>query len=270
MIVRWFCVFLANEYKALSFFLTNPQFSFMKKLLQASLQRILGFERYLFLFSWFKIQTLKWDKKEGDFNYFMSLLPEDARVLDIGANIGIMTGLLAKRCPQGKIFAFEPIPQNFRALQRIVRFLKAAHVQCFQLALGNEEKTVEMLMPIMKGVKMQGLSHVKHETIEGFDTPQEHFEVEQKRLDEMDFWKNEAIHAIKIDVENYEAFVLQGARQLLATHKPLIYAELWDNENRKLCFELAEELGYGIFILEKEKLVPFDPGSHEKQNFFLR
>lgn len=242
----------------------------MKKLLQASLQRILGFERYLFLFSWFKIKTLKWDKKEGDFNYFLSLLDKDAHVLDIGANIGIMTGLLARRCPAGKIVAFEPIPENFRALERIVRFLKADHVSCYQLALGNEQKKIEMLMPIMQGVQMQGLSHVKHESIEGFDTPQRSFEVMQKTLDNMDFWKKHPVHAIKIDVENYEAFVLQGARQMLSTHHPIIYAELWDNENRQHCFDLLTELGYGIFILEKNELIPFDPVVHQKQNFFFK
>ena len=242
----------------------------MKKLLQASLQRILGFERYLVLFSWFKIQTLKWDKKEGDFNFLLTLLPEDARVLDIGANIGIMTALLAKNCPKGHIYAFEPIPENFRALERITRLMKTEHVSCYQLALGPEAKTVEMVMPVMKGVRMQGLSHVKHETIEGFDTPQHHFQVEQKMLDEMDFWKENPIHAIKIDVENYEAFVLQGGKQLLATHHPLIYAELWDNENRQQCFDLLKSLGYSIFVLDQGQLIPFDALKHQKQNFFFQ
>jgi FkbM family methyltransferase len=242
----------------------------MKKLLQASLQRILGFERYLFLFSWFKIQTLKWDKKEGDFNYFLSLLSEDAHVLDIGANIGIMSGLLAKQCPQGKIFAFEPIPENFRALKHILRFLKANHVECFQIALGTERKEVEMLMPIMQGVQMQGLSHIKHETIEGFDTPQNTYKVQQERLDDLPFWKNGPVHAIKIDVENYEAFVLQGGKALLEKHHPVIYAELWDNENRSLCFELLTGIGYGIFILENNELIPFDAASHQKQNYFFK
>jgi len=242
----------------------------MKKLLQASLQRILGFERYLFLFSWFKIKTLKWDKKEGDFNFFLSLLGKDAHVMDIGANIGIMTGLLARHCPQGKIFAFEPIPENFRALERIVRFLKVEHVNCFQLALGNEQKKVEMLMPIMQGVQMQGLSHVSHETIEGFDTPQRTYEVMQERLDDLPFWKESPIHAIKIDVENYEAFVLQGGREMLKKHKPIIYAELWENENRQLCFDLLTEIGYGIFILDKNELTPFKSDIHKKQNFFFK
>lgn len=242
----------------------------MKKLLQASLQRILGFERYLFLFSWFKIKTLKWDKKEGDFNYFLNLLEPDAHVLDIGANIGIMTGLLARHCPQGKIFSFEPIPENFRALSRIVRFLKAEHVACYELALGNERKKIEMLMPIMQGVQMQGLSHVSHETIEGFDTPQNTYEVMQETLDDMDFWKNHPVHAIKIDVENYEAFVLQGGRQMLEKHHPIIYAELWENENRQLCFDLLTGVGYGIFILDNNELIPFKSDIHKKQNFFFK
>jgi FkbM family methyltransferase len=241
----------------------------MKKLLQASLQRLLGFERYLFWFSCFKIQTLRWDRKEGDFNYFLSMLPEDARVLDIGANIGIMTGLLARNCPRGHIHAFEPIPENLRALRRILRFFRLHNVSLHSVALGSTRKQVEMLMPIMQGVQMQGLSHVDHQSIEGFEGRHHRYQVEQVPLDELDFWKKEKVDAIKIDVENYEQFVLEGGKELLETYHPLIYAELWDNENRSRCFSLLRQLGYQVQVLEKGELCPFSPDLHAHQNFFF-
>ena len=86
----------------------------MKKLIQSILQKILGFERYLFWFSRFKISTLKWDSKEGDFNHFLSLLSPGDDVLDIGANIGIMAIKMAQTCHQGTVHAFEPIPENIK------------------------------------------------------------------------------------------------------------------------------------------------------------
>jgi ubiquinone/menaquinone biosynthesis C-methylase UbiE len=82
----------------------------MKNTIQKYLQKILGFNNYLFIFSVFKILTLRFDRKENDFFYFLRLLPENAIVLDIGANIGIMSVHLCKNVKKGMVYAFEPIP----------------------------------------------------------------------------------------------------------------------------------------------------------------
>jgi 2-polyprenyl-3-methyl-5-hydroxy-6-metoxy-1,4-benzoquinol methylase len=73
------------------------------------LQRLLGLEGYLYVFSVFKINTLRYDKKENQFFFFMDQLPEKGTVLDVGANIGIMSVPLAKRFPQTQVIAIEPI-----------------------------------------------------------------------------------------------------------------------------------------------------------------
>lgn len=233
------------------------------------MQSVLGFRRYLFYFSLFKIKTLKRDKREGDFFHFMSLLPEDAKVFDIGANVGIMTALLAKHCKSGEIHAIEPIPENFAALKRICEHFGFTNVRLHQYALGAEDGQLEMVMPKVQNVKMQGLSHVIHDSITEFNEG-ERYAVPQYRLDDL----GEAIkdvQGIKIDVENFEYFVFKGAEKMLRKYKPLIYCELWDNENRQKCFDLLQdELGYSILILENGKLIPFDRNIHQKQNFFFQ
>lgn len=242
----------------------------MKKLLQSILQRIMGFERYLVLFSTFKIRTLKWDKKEGDFNFFLNLLKKDFTVLDIGANIGIMTVPLAERCNQGKVFSFEPIPENFKALKGIVCRFKLQNVTLIPAALGAEPGELEMVMPVMKSVRMQGLSHVVHKNIEGYDASGERYKVPVYQLDKLNEFKHLKVDAIKIDVENFEQFVFEGGKELLRKDRPLIYCELWDNENRTACFKLLqEELGYEIKVLNNNRLESFSPEVHTKQNFFF-
>lgn len=50
-------------------------------------------------------------------------LPADLRlrtILDIGANIGAVTAALARRYPQARIYAFEPLPDNYALLARNV------------------------------------------------------------------------------------------------------------------------------------------------------
>jgi FkbH-like protein/FkbM family methyltransferase len=44
-------------------------------------------------------------------------LPADATVIDIGANIGLFSLFVRNRCPQASVYAFEPSPVAFRALQ---------------------------------------------------------------------------------------------------------------------------------------------------------
>lgn len=243
----------------------------MKKRIQAFLQAILGFENYLFAFSLFKIYTLRWDgqNREGDFNHFLTFLKKEDHVLDIGANIGIMSALMAKKCVAGQVFAFEPIPENCTALLRIKKFLKLPNIQLHALALGNQTGEISMEMPIMEGVRMQGLSHVSHESIEGYQGKGLNYQAKQAPLDTLDFLQSIKISAIKMDVENYEQFVLEGAINLLKKNRPIIYCELWDNENRKRCFEILLKLDYAFFVLSEQNLVPFDKSLHQHHNFFF-
>lgn len=240
----------------------------MKKRIQWFLQRLLGFRRYLFVFSLFKIRTLRWDRKEGDFLHFLSLLQDHDVVLDVGANIGIMTAKLAQRCRKGKVHAFEPIPENFNALTRIVAHFRFDNVVLHPYALGEAPGEIQMVMPEVQNVKMQGLSHVVHDSIEDFNEGQR-YSVPIHTLDALagQFGK---VRAIKIDVENFEFFVFKGATELLKRDRPMIYCELWDNANRVKCFDfLTQEVGYQIQILEGGKLIPFDPQVHVRQNFFF-
>jgi hypothetical protein len=71
-------------------------------------------------------------------------------------------------------------------------------------------------------------------------------------------------------VENFEYFVFRGGENMLRKYRPLIYCELWENENRDRCFALLrDELGYRIQVLVNDKLVDYIPGQHHNQNFFF-
>jgi FkbM family methyltransferase len=243
----------------------------LKNFIKLFLQKLLGFRNYLYLFAWYKVKTLRRDRKENDFFLFLSLLEprENTIVLDIGANIGIMTVYLAKHIPNGNVIAFEPVPENLATLNRIVRKFKLGNVRVESCALGDSEGTVEMVMPVETGAKQQGLSHVIHETIternEGL-----RYSVPLKMLDRFDFAKGSApVTGIKMDVENFECFVLKGGRELIAAHKPVLYLELWDNENRACCFQFLKELGYGTYVNSGGRLTRFDPAVHHKQNFIF-
>jgi len=240
----------------------------LKKIIQAILQRTLGFGNYLFVFAIYKSLTIKSDSKEGDFHYLLKLLSEKDNVLDIGANIGIMTTNLAKKVNQGKVFSFEPMPDNISTLKKIIGFFKLKNVVLYEIALGNENKEIEMIMPVVDAVKMQGLSHVVDESMTDFNEGIT-FKVKQVKLDDLEELKNIPIKAIKIDVENFEYQVFCGARNLIVKNKPVIYCELWDNENRYNCFNFFKEIGFAVKVLVGDHLEVFDSKKHSAQNFFF-
>src|SRR3989304_8980652 len=177
------------------------------------LQKLLGFHNYLFVYSLFKIYVLRWDRKENDFMFFLKLIPKRKGIVrDIGANIGFMTVHLARKSKDLKVYSFEPIPYNLHVLKKVVNLFRLQNVKIIDCALGNENREVEMVMPVIHSIKMQGLSHVVHDSIlknnEG-----EKFKVINRRLDDIDEIKNithPVVVAIKIDVEKFEYFVLDG------------------------------------------------------------
>lgn len=242
----------------------------MKNAVKFLLHKFLGFKNYLFVFSLFKIYTLKRDKNEKDFFYFLNLIPENTSVLDIGANIGIMTVHLARSIKNVTVYSFEPIPKNIEAFRRVIQYFKLDNVHLFEMALGNTEGEVEMVMPVISSVRMQGLSHVLHSSITE-NNEGERYKVPLKVLDRLEalIKAPQRISAIKIDVENFEYFVLDGAQKLLIKNKPIVYAELWENENRQKCFALFHQLNYSAFMVLDNNIVLFDKSIHKTQNFIF-
>ena len=198
------------------------------------------------------------------------MLPDKGVVLDIGANIGIMTASAARKSGDLKVIAFEPVPKNAQALLKIVRFFNLKNVTLHQVALGDQNGTVKMVMPVQNKVRFQGLSHVLHESITE-NNEGEIIDVAVYKLDDFEPLKNlnETIVGIKMDVENFEHFVVKGGLQLIKKNKPVLYIELWENENRTSCFSDLASIGYTPHTIENNKLVPFNAAVHTNHNFFF-
>lgn len=229
-------------------------------------QQLLGFDRYLFVFSVFNTSLIRLGLSEKAFRHFMWMIPEEAGViLDIGANIGAMTVSLASRFPKAKVYAFEPVPENVAAWNRVVVFYGLSNATVFPFALGEVGGTAAMILPLHKGSKMQGWSHIAENAGQeaGY-----RFTVAVKALDTVPaLLETDKITAIKIDVENFEYFVLKGGIALLKKHKPLVFCELWNDERRKKCIELMERLGYFTRIYNGKQLEAYH--GQEALDFFF-
>lgn len=228
---------------------------------------MLGFDTYLKIFARYKISTLKKDKNEGDFFAFMSLLKDEGLILDVGANLGIMTWHLLKNFNQAEVWAFEPIPENNRILHAVTDGFKSERFKIFDLALGDKPGIAKMVLPNVARVKMQGLSHVVHESIDEFNEG-DFYEVPIETLDNL-IDTSRKVQGIKLDVENFEYFVLKGAENLIDRDKPIIYTELWVNENREKCLNFIRNKGYSVKVYVDNNLIDFSPTTYSGQNFFF-
>ena len=230
----------------------------MKNILRYILQRCLGFKKYLFLFSIISIKRIETNSAEEEFMYFVKLVPNEGIILDIGANIGITTIPLANQKDKAIIYSFEPMPENIATLTRVVEYFKLSNVKIFDFALGETNGELTMVMPVISHVKMQGLSHIQFNGTDQKPSIGNEIKVIVKTLDTIpEINAAKKITAIKIDVENFEYFVLKGGRQLLLNHKPIIYCELWKNEMRELTIKYLGDLGYSVKVFHNKQLMDY-------------
>lgn len=242
----------------------------MKNAIKALLQKILGYRKYLRLFAWFKVKTLHSDKREKDFFVFLSMLPSDGIVLDIGANLGFLTAHMSRKVSNGTVMSFEPMPDNLDALHYVIRKFRLNNVVVQPYALGDTDGEAEMVLPVEGAARQQGLSHVVHSELKDHNEGIR-YKVPLKQLDSISalFAEGAKVTGIKMDVENFEQFVFRGAQKLMSVHRPLIYVELWDNANRNVCFSILKNAGYKICINENGSLIDFDDQKHRERINFL-
>jgi FkbM family methyltransferase len=230
------------------------------------LEKTIGLDNFRFYLSIYNLRRLHKDPVEADFVHFLGMIPTDKLILDVGANFGIMAVSMARKAVNGKVYAFEPIPENARALKRLAKHFKLNNITVFECAVGDHPGELKMILPIVNNTKIHGWSHVVDEnnTHEG-----ELFTVPVKRLDDIpELQQAKTIGAIKMDVENFEYEALTGARQLLLKHKPLIFCEIWNNDKGKQTLNfLKNEIGYQIKVLNGGKLVPFT--DQDALNYFM-
>jgi FkbM family methyltransferase len=232
------------------------------------LHSLLGFKNYLFLFSIFKIFTLRFYSNKKDYLFFTEMIKKDSNVIVIGANTGITTIPIAKKNSEGNIFAFEPVIENYEILQRVIKYFKVKNITAFCYALGNENTEAEMLMPVLDSVKSHGLCHIADEKVEGFKEGIK-MKVQMRKLDSMSNVIKVKINFIKIVAQNSDRYIFPGARDMILKNRPVIYCELWNNENRRITMSIIREMGYDIKIRSGTKLINFSNDLPYTENFFF-
>jgi FkbM family methyltransferase len=206
----------------------------------------------------------------------LRLIPHVVRpgesAVDVGANYGLWSYHLARAVgPGGNVVAFEPVPQTFRALRRVLWLLGAARVRTVNAGIGDRDERVSFAVPVAaeSGTTVGGLAHMV-----GAEGAGDHFVVEAdiKRLDGVGITGDVAL--VKVDVEGAELYALRGARGLIGDHQPIVICEIGQglSEPRygiegSAVEDLLVDWGYETFKLVDGRLARESIDGHSDGNY---
>lgn len=159
--------------------------------------------------------------------FFKDIVNEGDICIDIGANMGIHTLLLAKLVGDGMVIAIEPSPYTFNILVKNIEINKFTNVIPLDIACSNN---------ISKEDFYYSTRFICWNTLEDFELKESkdlkadmsNFEIVQIQTKPLDHIINELhmdnkpIKVIKIDVEGHEVEVLKGSINTLKNTKYVV------------------------------------------------
>jgi len=200
----------------------------------------------------------------NDLLLFNKFLKQGSYCIDIGSNIGwhtIVSSLLVG--DTGKVFAFEPEPNNIRMLKQNITLNNLHNVELNECAVLDKNKPIDFyLHPDNFGDH----SVAENTHLRSFMKSEQHkITVEAKRIDTVispeDFLK---VDLIKMDTQGCESVALAGCSELFKIKKPPIIIEYAPDHMYSANYspfeifafiDLAEYIPYKIFPDTEEKTI---------------
>lgn len=175
-------------------------------------------------------------------------------LIDVGANIGMITLLASRQVgPTGQVLCFEPNPSACAALRRVIQLNDIKNVEIYELALSNVSETKTLSVT---------LGHDGLGTLADV-TGKREFEVTYPVMtmpgDSILPQTLDGDVFIKIDVEGFEPFVLEGLRDTIQKYRPIILTEFEPahleraGTSASALFAFADANGYSLCNIETER-----------------
>lgn len=168
-----------------------------------------------------------------------------SKFVDVGANCGYYTVLSALWNPRLRVIAFEPVSSIFQGLKNNVQLNRLTdRVICENMALSSRSGNASFFLPKGEGLDIETTGTLAPESWQS-KKGSPRIEVKTIRFDEYAAQHSDPIELIKIDVEDFEADVLDGMRDTIARDRPFIVCEVLPRSHKNVrTLEFLKALNY--------------------------
>lgn len=165
--------------------------------------------------------------------------------VDVGANCGLYSLLGPLWNPKLQVVAFEPVPAIYEGLQTNVRLNHLeSRVHCENIALSSDSGQATLFLPKPESLDLESTGTLVADSWQARKGSTE-FEVETVRFDEYEERHPMHVDLVKIDVEDFEARVLEGMQATIRRDRPFIVCEVLRRSHRnQRTREIVENLNY--------------------------
>jgi FkbM family methyltransferase len=181
--------------------------------------------------------------------HILRLVPPDAVIFDIGANIGYYSLTLAHQLgSRASFYSFEPNPPTLARFQRHIELNHLSNIHLQNVGLADHEGSAHVVerSDNSGAATLREGGSIQLVTLDGF--------VERHGVERIDF--------MKVDIEGFEQKMLAGARRTLARLRPIIQIELNPPALAKAgssvpaVVEELRQAGYQLFEVNRRRLEP--------------
>lgn len=235
-------------------------------------QELIGYNDYIL--NYVREKNTLWE--ESICNIIVDHIKNNSEFVDIGANIGLITlGVNKIANEKGKIIkcfhgfecdieTFSCLKKNTDNLQNNVKiypFALADKNQLCLMSINNFNKGCNFIYNTQTNESIATYSYPFIPTNNYYDKKCFGLSIP---LDDINYQFSD-IGVIKIDVEGFEYFVLEGAKKTILKYKPVIIIEIWD-VNKDLIFELFDIFMYKITHINEQNYICFPLTTDEINN----
>lgn len=178
--------------------------------------------------------------------YYLELDKEDPVIVDAGAHIGMASLYFKMLFPKARVIAIEPIPDNFRILEKNIRENQLENVELFQAALAPKPGILSIQKPTGEGAWKSGAGIIPR----GWKGIQAGVGISVAAMGVKDLL-TEQLDLVKMDIEGMEYEVIHNAGPALRNSKHWII-EVHPRKDHRLA-EIEKILLQNGFKIEVHK-----------------
>jgi FkbM family methyltransferase len=171
--------------------------------------------------------------EEKELQVILQIISKHRNFLDIGANIGWYSLIIAKFYKKLKVHSFEPIKKTYEFLLKNIKCNFLSNVKAYNFGFYNKNKKITFYTyPEGTGnSSIKNLSQRKSIQIAKCNV---------KVLDDFITKKKIKVDFIKCDVEGAELFVFLGGKKTLLKDKPIVFCEMLRKWSKKFKYHPNE------------------------------